>query len=258
MLMLISPAKSLDFDSPLATTRFSQPDFLDHSQQLVDELRALSPPQIEQLMGISKTLANLNFGRFLDWQPPFTPANARQALLAFTGDVYQGIAAAGFDEHDFAFAQQHLRILSGLYGLLKPLDLIQPYRLEMGTAFANSRGKNLYQFWGDVITGAVQQALDQQGDAVLVNLASNEYFKAVNARRLKARVITPVFRDLKGGRYKVVSFYAKKARGMMAAYVIRNRLQQAEALQAFDQGGYYFCPAASSDSEWVFQRDHAE
>ena len=257
MLMVVSPAKSLDFSSTQVTDKYSQPDFLDHSELLVEQLRELSPPDIQQMMKISADLANLNFGRFLNWQQPFTPDNARQALLAFTGDVYQGMEAQSFTDADFAFAQDHLRILSGLYGLLRPLDLIQPYRLEMGTAFANNRGKNLYQFWGDVITDAVQQTLHND-DNVLVNLASNEYFKAINRKKLDARVITPVFRDLKNGRYKVISFYAKKARGMMAAFMIKNRITDPEKLKDFDGGGYYFCQAESSDKEWVFLRDSAE
>lgn len=257
MLMVVSPAKSLDFSTPPVTGEYSQPDFLDHSESLVEQLRELSPPDIQRMMKISTDLANLNFGRFLNWQRPFSPDNARQALLAFTGDVYQGMDVGSFSKKDFAFAQQHLRILSGLYGLLRPLDLIQPYRLEMGTAFANDRGKNLYQFWGDVITDAVQKTLHDD-DNVLVNLASNEYFKAVNPRKLDARVITPVFRDFKNGRYKVISFYAKKARGMMAAFIIKNRIIDPEKLKDFDGGGYYFCKAESSDREWVFLRDGSE
>lgn len=258
MLMLISPAKSLDFDSPLLTEQYSQPDFLAHSQQLINVLQQLSPLDIERLMKISPALANLNMGRFLNWQQPFTPDNARQALLAFTGDVYQGMAASTFSEDDFAFAQRHLRILSGLYGLLKPLDLIQPYRLEMGTALANPHGKNLYAFWGNVITGAVMAALQQQQDDVLVNLASEEYFKSVNKAGLQARLITPVFKDLKNGQYKIISFHAKKARGMMAAYIIKNRLTEAESIKAFDRAGYYFSDAQSRGDQWVFLRDHAE
>ena len=254
MLMLISPAKSLDFESPLATETFSEPDFLAHSQVLVDELRELSPPDIQKLMKISPQLADLNFGRFLNWQAPFTPNNARQALLAFTGDVYQGLDAGSLSEADFAFAQQHLRILSGLYGLLKPLDLMQAYRLEMGTKLANSRGKNLYEFWGTVIT----DALNAQGSDVLVNLASNEYYKSVKAKQLNAQVVTPVFKDWKNGQYKIISFYAKKARGLMAAYIIKNRIEDVEQLKAFDVNGYYFSPESSKANEWVFLRDGAD
>lgn len=259
MLMLISPAKSLDFASPLVTNRFTQPELLAYSQRLINELKQLSPPDLEQLMHISPALALLNMSRFNDWQQPFTPDNARPALLAFTGDVYQGMQAASFTEEDFSFAEKHLRILSGLYGLLKPLDLIQAYRLEMGTPFANQAGKNLYEFWGGVITDAVNNALHEQHDNVLINLASNEYFKSVKTKELSGvRVITPVFKDLKGGQYKVISFHAKKARGMMAAFVIKNRLNQPEQLKDFSVGGYYFSAEQSRADEWVFLRDHAE
>lgn len=258
MLIVISPAKSLDFTSPLATEKFSQAAFLSHSQQLINELRTLNPPALERLMKISPALATLNMQRFIDWQTPFTPDNARQSLLAFTGDVYQGIDAQSFTEIDFTFAQQHLRILSGLYGLLKPLDLIQAYRLEMGTAFANQRGKNLYQFWGDIITDALNQALQEQGDNLLINLASNEYFKAVNVKKLQAEIITPVFKDAKAGQYKIISFHAKKARGMMSAFIIKNQIKTIEQLKQFNYAGYYFSEAQSKKNELVFLRDHAE
>lgn len=251
MLVLLSPAKSLDFESKLATDMHSQPAFLDDSQQLIDELRELTPPDIESLMKISQKLADLNFGRFLNWQKPFTPENARPAALAFTGDVYQGLDAPSMSEADYAFAQKHVGILSGLYGLLKPMDLIQPYRLEMGTKFANSRGKNLYEFWGDKLT----KAINQQESETVVNLASNEYFKAVKKKQLKASLITPVFKDYKNGQYKIISFYAKKARGLMAAYAVKNRINDAEKLKSFDTDGYYFSPEQSNACEWVFLRD---
>ena len=257
MLTLISPAKSLDFDGPLATQTYTQPAFLQHSEELVSAMRELSPPDIQQLMKISPQLANLNFGRFLNWHQPFTTDNARPAVLAFKGDVYQGMQAETFSEADFAFAQQHLRILSGLYGLLKPLDLIQPYRLEMGIAFANPRGKNLYAFWGDIITDKLNSELAQQQDAVVVNLASNEYFKSVKPKLLHAEVITPVFKDYKKGQYKIISFYAKKARGLMSAYIIKNRIDEPAQLKAFDWQGYYFSPEQSTAKEWVFLRDSA-
>ncbi|CAA0116784.1 Uncharacterised protein [BD1-7 clade bacterium] len=258
MLMLISPAKSLDFESPLATQTHTQPDFLPQSQQLIDELRELSPPAIQALMKISPQLADLNFGRFLNWQTPFTQDNSRQALLAFTGDVYQGLDVGSFSEEDFSFAQQHLRILSGLYGVLKPLDLMQPYRLEMGTKFANSQGKNLYEFWGEQVTDYLNQQLAAQGADTLVNLASNEYYKSVKPKLLNATIVTPVFKDFKNDQYKIISFYAKKARGMMAAYIIKNRITDAESIKGFDTGGYYFSAETSSDKEWVFLRDGAE
>lgn len=257
MLMLISPAKSLDFDSPLATQHFTEPDFLPQSRQLIERMRELSPPELEKLMNISNKLANLNYGRVLDWHTPFTPDNARQAVLAFTGDVYQGLAANNFSQADFAFAQQHLRILSGLYGLLRPLDLIQPYRLEMGTSLSNPQGKNLYSFWQTTLTDALQQLLDQQKEPVLLNLASNEYFKAVNGKQLQSRIVSPVFKDWKNGQYKIISFYAKKARGMMAAWVIKNRIEEVEKIRDFDSQGYYFCSQQSDAQSPVFLRDHA-
>lgn len=258
MLLVISPAKSLDYESPLATQTFSQPDFLAHSQLLIDELRDLTPPAIESLMKISPKLADLNFGRFLNWHQPFDDDNARPALLAFKGDVYLGMAAENFSEDDFSFAQQHLRILSGLYGLLRPLDLMQAYRLEMGTRFENSRGKNIYAFWGDIITDKLNAELAAQNSDTLINLASNEYFKSVKKKQLQATIITPQFKDWKNGKYKMISFYAKKARGLMSAYIIQNQITQAEQIKAFDSEGYYFCEEQSTATDWVFLRDHAE
>lgn len=193
MLMVISPAKTLDYTTPLATTRYTQPALLEKSQQLINVARDLSPAQIASLMSISDKLALLNAQRFNDWQPDFTPDNARQAILAFKGDVYTGLQAETFSEADFDFAQQHLRMLSGLYGLLRPLDLMQPYRLEMGTRLANPAGKDLYSFWGETLTEALNQALAAQGDDLLINLASDEYFKAVQPKKLNGRLIKPVF-----------------------------------------------------------------
>lgn len=256
MLMVISPAKTLDFDTPAHTEQYSQADFLDQSQTLIDQLRALAPQDISALMKISDKLGTLNYHRFADWHTPFTSDNAKQALLAFRGDVYTGLNADSFSEPDFDFAQQHLRILSGLYGLLRPLDLIQAYRLEMGTKFANSAGKNLYEFWGTQITEAINAQLQHAGP-LLLNLASNEYFSAVKAKQLDAEMITPVFKDYKNGKYKIISFYAKKARGLMAAYVIKNRITDAEQLKAFDVDGYYYSPEQSRANEWVFLRDEA-
>ncbi len=255
MLMVISPAKSLDFESPLATTRFSQSVFLSESQQLIDEVQALSPEDLEQLMGISPTLAKLNFHRFQDWTLPFESTNSRPAVLAFTGDVYQGLEATSLTEAQFDFAQGHLRILSGLYGLLRPLDLIQPYRLEMGTRFENTRGKNLYAFWGNLINRQLKKDIEQSGSNVLVNLSSNEYFKAVNSKQLTADVITPVFKDYKNGQYKIISFYAKKARGLMSSYIVRNELNEPEGIKDFNVNGYYFSSELSNEKEWVFLRD---
>lgn len=257
MLLLISPAKTLDFETPPQTTLATQPDFLEHSQALIEELRQLSPPQVAQLMGISDKLGDLNFGRFLNWHTPFTPENAKQAVLAFKGDVYTGMQAETFTKGDFTFAQKHLRILSGLYGLLRPLDLIQPYRLEMGTPFANARGKNLYQFWGDLITDRINQELAALRSKVVINLASNEYYQAVNGRQLNAEVITPVFKDRKNGQYKIISFFAKKARGMMSAYIIRERLKKPEDIKGFTTSGYAYNEAMSNPREWVFTREES-
>lgn len=254
MLAVISPAKTLDYETPLAVTTHTLPAFLDDAELLIKELRALSPPQVAELMGISPQLGDLNFGRFLNWQRPFDLDNARQAVLAFKGDVYQGLHAESLNQKDLQWAQNHLRILSGLYGLLRPLDLMQPYRLEMGTRFPNSRGANLYQFWGDKITEGLNLALQRQRQPVLVNLASNEYFRAVRVEGLAADVITPVFKDWKGGKYKVVSFYAKRARGLMSAYIIKNRLEQVDAIKHFDGDGYAYNAALSSAREWVFVR----
>nr|BBJ04518.1 UPF0246 protein [Marinobacter nauticus] len=254
MLMIISPAKTLDYDSPLATETYTQPDFLDDACELIDQLKALEPHQVSNLMSISDKLGQLNAERFRTWHTPFTPDNARQALLAFKGDVYTGLDAESFSEQDFAFAQKHLRMLSGLYGLLKPLDLMQPYRLEMGTRFENQRGKDLYAFWGSKITEALNELLAQD-DQVLVNLASNEYFKSVQKKQLDGRLITPQFKDWKNGQYKMISFYAKKARGLMCRYAIQNQITQADDLKGFNLEGYYFSEDQSDKNNWVFLRD---
>ncbi|MBU2886311.1 peroxide stress protein YaaA [Gilvimarinus agarilyticus] len=254
MLMVISPAKTLDFETPAVTDKSSTPDFLKDSRALIKELRELSPADISGLMSISDKLGLLNFDRFQAFKTPFTAKNAKQAVLAFQGDVYTGLNAEAFKARDFDFAQKHLRILSGLYGLLRPLDLIQPYRLEMGTKFRNARGDNLYQFWGESLTQALNQQLAEQNSHTLINLASNEYFKAVKPKQLDADIITPVFKDWKNGQYKIISFFAKKARGMMSAYIIANRIKDAEQIKAFDMDGYAFDPELSSQRDWVFTR----
>ena len=253
MLMVISPAKTLDYDSPLATDRHTQPDFLDDACELIDQLKELEPHQVSNLMHISDKLGQLNAERFRNWQLPFTPDNARQAVLAFKGDVYTGLQAETFSDDDFEFAQNHLRMLSGLYGLLRPLDLMQPYRLEMGTRFENRRGKDLYAFWGDQLTEEVNRLLAAD-DGVLVNLASNEYFKSIRKKALDGRLVTPQFKDLKNGQYKMISFYAKKARGLMCRYAIQNRIRQAEDLKGFDLEGYRFSAEQSDQNNWVFLR----
>jgi len=254
MLILISPAKTLDYQSPLATQRYTQPVLLDHAQQLIDVARQLSAPQIKTLMGISDKLAELNATRFHDWQPDFTPDNARQAILAFKGDVYAGMQAETFSDDDFTFAQQHLRMLSGLYGVLRPLDLMQPYRLEMGIRLQNPKGSDLYQFWGETITHTLNEALAAQGDNIIVNLASDEYFRAVKPKLLAGEIVKPVFLDEKNGVFKVISFYAKKARGLMSRYIIENRLTTPEQLKAFDVDGYVFDEEMSKKNELVFKR----
>jgi Uncharacterized protein conserved in bacteria len=254
MLAVLSPAKSLDYESPLTTSRFSEPVLMHESALLIEQLRQFTPADIASLMNLSDKLAGLNVARYAEWQPVATPANARPALLAFNGDVYTGLAAQDFDDADLDVAQQHIRILSGLYGLLRPLDLLQAYRLEMGTKLANSRGKDLYAFWGDIITEHLNQALVEQGDDILLNLASDEYFKSVNVKKLAGRVITPVFQDEKNGKYKIISFYAKKARGLMARYLVKNHLTKPEQLRNFDVEGYAFCEELSTENKWVFRR----
>jgi cytoplasmic iron level regulating protein YaaA (DUF328/UPF0246 family) len=254
MLMVISPAKTLDFETPPTTERFTQPQYLDHSQELILQLRELTPAQISELMHLSDKLAGLNAARFGSWTPAFTAKNAKQALLAFKGDVYTGLAAETLSETDLDYAQQHLRLLSGLYGLLRPLDLMQPYRLEMGTKLANARGKDLYAFWGERISEWLNEALAEQGDDVLLNLASNEYFSAVKRSALKARVIDTEFRDQKNGQYKIISFYAKKARGMMSRFVISERIDNPEHLKQFDVQGYRFDNELSKPEKLVFLR----
>jgi len=258
MLLVISPAKTLDYDTPPATARFTQPQFLDHAQELIGQLRQMSPQQIGELMHLSDKLSALNVARYGSWHPDFTPVNAKQALLAFKGDVYTGLHAEDFAEADFDFAQQHLRMLSGLYGVLRPLDLMQPYRLEMGTKLANARGNNLYDFWGERISGWLNEALAAQGDDILLNLASNEYFGAVKRKALSARVIDTEFKDLKNGQYKIISFYAKKARGLMARYVIKERIRDPEQLKAFDYQGYRYSAEQSKPDSLVFLRDHPQ
>ena len=255
MLILISPAKTLDFDTAPTSAVFSQPTLLEHSQLLIDQLRQMPPQAIGSLMKLSDKLSSLNAARYETWSQPFDSENAKQAVLAFKGDVYTGLDAETLTQSQLDYAQRHLGILSGLYGLLKPLDLIQPYRLEMGTKLDNARGANLYKFWGDIVTDNVNRALIEQGDDLLVNLASNEYYKSVQPKRLNARVITPIFKDCKNGQYKIISFYAKKARGLMSRYIIENRIDSVEALQAFDIQGYYFSASESTDNELVFKRE---
>lgn len=254
MLFVISPAKNLDFETPAVTQTASQPRYLKQSATLIKQLQQLSVQEVASLMKLSDKLAGLNLSRFQSWATPFNADNAKQAVLAFNGDVYTGLDAATLDEAGFAFAQKHLRILSGLYGVLKPLDYIQPYRLEMGTKLANDAGKDLYAYWGDQLNASLE-AEPALSDQILINLASNEYFKAVKAKQLDARVITPIFKDAKNGQYKIISFYAKKARGLMSRYIINHQITNPEQIKAFDTDGYYFSEAQSTSDDWVFLRD---
>jgi len=255
VLIVLSPAKKLDYDTPAPTADHTLPELLEHSQPLIDILRGFSVEEIAGLMKLSDKLARLNHERYQAWTTDITPENAKQALFAFKGDVYTGLNADQFEHDDIAFAQDHLRILSGLYGVLRPLDLMLPYRLEMGTALANPRGRNLYDYWGEIITDRLNAALAVQGDDVLVNLASNEYFKAVRPKKLAGRIITPQFKERRDdGSYRMIGIYAKKARGLMSRYAIVNRLQDVEALKDFDYAGYAFDPALSKGDTWVFTR----
>ncbi|MEN9317162.1 MAG: peroxide stress protein YaaA [Pseudomonadota bacterium] len=254
MLIVISPAKTLDFESPRDSTRFTIPDFLEDSRLLIEQLRTFDPPRLAQLMDLSDALAALNVARYASWHLPFTPENARQAVFAFNGDVYEGLDARTLDAAAVDWAQDHLRILSGLYGLLRPLDLMQPYRLEMGTRLPNARGKDLYAFWGSRLAASLAELIRSQSVPALVNLASEEYFKAVPRKALGLEVIQPVFQERKGTQWKVVSFHAKRARGLMTRYAIEHRLEDPEGLKAFDVEGYAFAPDASDASNWVFRR----
>jgi len=258
MIAVLSPAKTLDFGAQCLTKKHSTADFLEDSQQLATKLKKTSKPKLKELMGISDKLAELNAQRYRDWSLPFTEENAKQALLAFKGDVYTGFECEEWKVADFTFAQRHLRILSGLYGILRPLDLMQAYRLEMGTDLSTRRGRNLYDFWGEKITGALNEALAEARSKVLVNLASNEYFSAVQPTALNAEVVTPVFKDFKNGTYKFMSFYGKKARGMMADFIVRQRVKKAEDLKAFNTAGYYFDPESSGGGKMTFLRDAAQ
>lgn len=255
MLMVISPAKTLDFESPSPLSKSTKPALLKQAGSLIEQLKPLSPDELSSLMGISQKLGELNHSRFQNWQVPFTKANAKQAIYAFQGDVYTGFEAASLTEKQMEFAQQHLRILSGLYGVLRPLDLMQPYRLEMGTKFKNTGGKNLYEFWGDTLTKAINRQAKAIEANVVINLASQEYFSALSKSDIKPRIITPIFKDLKNGKYKIVSFFAKKARGRMAAYIVQKGLKQPSALKRYTVDGYRYDEASSTETEWVFLRD---
>jgi cytoplasmic iron level regulating protein YaaA (DUF328/UPF0246 family) len=254
MIYLLSPAKTLDYESEQPSVRTTMPRFLDHSSELAEIMKEMTPAELEKLMGISSKLAELNAQRFDDWRADYSKPEARQAILAFKGDVYQGLDVESWEKDDFAAAQKSIRILSGLYGILRPLDLMLPYRLEMGTKLTNARGPNLYHFWGSLLTESLNKELKGDKDAV-INLASNEYFSAIKSKELKSPVITPVFKDWKNGKYKVISFFAKKARGQMAAWAIQKKISQPAGLKKFVGGGYKFDEALSDAHTLVFTRE---
>jgi len=254
MILVLSPAKTLYHQAPIHFGQYSQVDFLPEATKIVTVLKKKKPAQLAELMGISPKLAELNFHRFQEWAPPFTPKNSWQAVLMFNGDVYQGLKAETFSPAEFELAQQKIRILSGVYGLLKPLDLIQPYRLEMGTSIGIAGKKNLYEFWKTKITSKLNQELVQSSQKILVNLASNEYFSAIDTKKLKIRIITPSFKEQKNGQYQMISFFAKKARGLMSRFIIQNNISDPEEIKAFDVEGYYFNNHLSKENDWVFTR----
>jgi len=254
MLHILSPAKTLDYKNQIQTSRFTQPDLLSDTKVLIQELKKLNPRDIEKLMNVNSELAILNFERHLSWRLPFSVDNSKQALAVFKGQVFVGLDAKTLSDNDVHYAQDHLRILSGLYGVLRPLDLIQPYRLEMGTGLVNPIGKNLYQFWGSKLTEIINSELSKQKQKVLINLASNEYFKAINPKKISGKIITPVFKESKGNDYKQITIYAKTARGYMSRFIIQNQIENHEDIRAFDTGGYLFNRNLSSEHEWVFTR----
>ena len=258
MIILMNSSKTLNFDPTVEISKHTIPEFLKNSEMLVEKLRKLSEAEFSNLMGVSDKLAKLNVERYANWQTAAAPPRAKQALLAFKGDIYSGIETKSYDTEDFDYAQSHVRILSGLYGILRPLDLIQPYRLEMDTKLKTAEGKNLYSFWGNRLTESLKAFLKQEKSGVIVNLCSAEYFKAIKSKAIEAAVITPVFKEFRSGTYRFVTIYAKKARGLMCNYIIRNRLKRIEDLKSFDSEGYQYNKKISSDHEWVFTRGKAD
>ena len=254
MISIVSPAKSLNFDDSCSVKMYSQCSFLKDSQLLVNDLKKYSPKQISDLMKVSDKIGLLNADRYKNWSLPFNEGNSKQAVFAFQGDVYQGLEIDSFSEDDLIYAQDYFRILSGLYGLLKPLDLIQPYRLEMGTSFKDKRGKNLYDFWNTRITEHLNKELELSKSQYLLNLASNEYYKVIQPKGLNATVITPIFKDFKNGQYKIISFFAKRARGMMASFHLKNKINNPEDLKSFNMAGYTFNDDMSIGNQLVFTR----
>lgn len=257
MIVLLNSSKTLDFDPTVGISKHTIPEFLKESALLVEKLRKLSASEISKLMGVSKKLAKLNVARYADWQTAATPANAKQALFAFKGDIYSGIETENYKSRDFDFAQKHVRILSGLYGILRPLSLIQPYRLEMAAKLPTTEGRNLYSFWGNRITASLKALLKQEKSGVIVNLCSAEYFRAVQSNDLEATIITPAFKEFRHGTYRFVTIYGKKARGLMCNYIIQNKLVRIEDLKSFDSEGYQYNKKISSDHEWLFTRGEA-
>jgi len=253
MLFLISPAKSLDY-SETTVEQHSRPRLLKNTQELVSRLKDKSPGELKSLMSISDNLAELNANRYFKFSKQFTQKNSKQAVLAFKGDVYLGLEVEDFTSDDFEYAQKHLRILSGLYGLLRPLDRIQPYRLEMGTKLITEKGRNLYHYWDNQITDLVNKDTRKSGSKVVINLASNEYFKSIQTKNLKGELYNISFKEEKNGEYKIISFFAKKARGMMCRFAIKNKITEPEDLKSFDLGGYVFNDEMSNERDWVFTR----
>ena len=253
-MILLSPAKTLDFESTEISSVCTQPEFLKFSNDLIKGLSKLSSQEVGKLMNISPKLADLNTKRFQEWKNTHNQQNSKQAILAFKGDVYEGLRAWEFDKADFSYSQKHLRVLSGLYGLLKPLDLIQPYRLEMGTVYANPRGKDLYAFWGNTLAKSINQELKKNKKKFVINLASQEYFKAAQSSKIEGEIIAPTFLDEKNGKYKIISFYAKKARGYMANFLIKNKITDPQELCTFDQHGYQYSKSDSTREKPVFHR----
>ncbi len=254
MLILISPAKTLDTEKQSFTAKYSQPQFLDEAQSLIGELQNFSPDGLSKLMKISPKLADLNWTRFKEWKLPFTPQNSKQALFCFKGDVYTGLEASSLQTDEIDFANKHLRILSGLYGILRPLDLMQAYRLEMGIPLKSAKRKNLYDFWGNNITNNVNKTLAKGNIKYLINLASNEYYKAIDPKNVNAEIITPVFKEFKNGKYKFLSVFGKRARGLMTRFIIQNKLTDPQQMKLFDMEGYYYNENLSGETEWVFTR----
>ena len=254
MLIVLSPAKSLDYKTPVKVKAPTLPEFVSESAKLIADLKKLAPQDVAKLMGLSDQLAVLNVGRYRDWSKKFTEENSKPAIYAFDGDVYDGFDVKTLDAKSVQFAQDHIRILSGLYGALKPLDLMQPYRLEMGTSFKNARGKDLYAFWGNRVTDSIKKVLEVQKKPVLLNLASEEYFKVLQPKEFDCPVIAPVFQDARDGKYKIISFYAKRARGLMARYVVENRITDPADLKGFNLDGYKYCAAESKVDKPVFRR----